>query len=216
MPQQIPEIKKRWTHSILLAMGMGIFALFIHKSFPLLFLSVFGLLICAFAISRILIAHPSPASLMGIGRLSRKIVSYTSVGLGISVLLAVIYRTESGFAPFPSTLTLFALVAALIGITEEIIYRGLIQGGTRTSGAPASIAFAAFCHTAYKCALFSFSPLSLEINFLFLALATFLGGMIFGALREFSDSLLPPLVAHACFDIIVYGGSIAAPQWVWS
>jgi len=35
-------------------------------------------------------------------------------------------------------------------------------------------------------------------------------------MREVSGSVIPPVIAHALFDIIVYGGASLAPVWIWS
>ena len=214
MPGITAYLKKRWVSAILAATGMCLFALFIHKQFPLVLIAAFGLFVTAFVIAYTVAGHPSPALLFGITGLSRRVAFYSAMGLCIGAIFAVVYRTKSGYSPLPGTLTLFAPLASLIGITEELMYRGFIQGCTRNRGAFLSTAFAAFAHTAYKCALFA--PASAEMNLYLLIIATFIGGIIIGVLREFSASVLPPVIAHACFDIIVYGESSAAPWWVWS
>jgi membrane protease YdiL (CAAX protease family) len=116
----------------------------------------------------------------------------------------------------PTTLTLFAPVAALVGATEEVVYRGYMQGRLRALGPLPAVALAALGHTAYKCALFALPGRLVGIDFGILAACTFLGGLLFGALRERAGSVLPPLVAHACFDILVYGELAHAPWWVWA
>ena len=75
---------------------------------------------------------------------------------------------------------------------------------------------ASLFHAAYKCALFApgLSPPSQGLRFL--AVATVAGGIAFGALREAGGSALPPVVAHAAFDLVVYGDASQAPWWVWS
>jgi membrane protease YdiL (CAAX protease family) len=44
---------------------------------------------------------------------------------------------------------------------------------------------------------------------------TFVGGVVLGLLRQISDSVVPPIVAHAVFDLLVYGALVRAPWWVW-
>jgi len=78
-----------------------------------------------------------------------------------------------------------------------------------------AVMLAAAAHTAYKAALFAFPPEGVVIDLEFLAVWTLIGGVVFGALRELSGSVLPPLAAHVVFDIVVYGGSVQAPWWVW-
>ncbi|MCK5693629.1 MAG: CPBP family intramembrane metalloprotease, partial [Bacteroidales bacterium] len=53
-------------------------------------------------------------------------------------------------------------------------------------------------------------------DFFYLIFWTFLGGLLIGTLRELSGSTIPPVIAHAVFDIILYGGLAIAPVWVWS
>jgi len=75
---------------------------------------------------------------------------------------------------------------------------------------------AAAAHAAYKSALFVLPPPGREVDVVFLAVVTFLGGIVFGGMRAVSGSVVPPLVAHACFDLVVYGNLASAPWWVWS
>jgi hypothetical protein len=39
--------------------------------------------------------------------------------------------------------------------------------------------------------------------------------VIFGLLRQVSGSVAPSMVAHAAFDLLVYGALARAPWWVW-
>jgi membrane protease YdiL (CAAX protease family) len=135
-----------------------------------------------------------------------------SVFLG--AFLALLCRWQFLMPLLPASLTLFAPVAALIGATEEIVVRGYLQGRLRVLGPLSALLIAAAAHTAYKCALF-LPPAPQPADFLFLAFWTFVGGMLFGDLRETTRSLWPPLLAHAAFDIVLYGGLAQAPWWVW-
>jgi membrane protease YdiL (CAAX protease family) len=54
------------------------------------------------------------------------------------------------------------------------------------------------------------------INYPFVALWTFVGGITFGLIRELSSSVIPPILAHAMFDLLVYGAVARAPWWVWT
>jgi membrane protease YdiL (CAAX protease family) len=60
------------------------------------------------------------------------------------------------------------------------------------------------------------TPFSNGSDLYFLGLATFLGGLLFGTLRQWSANILPALAAHIFFDLTVYGGYLHAPWWVWS
>ncbi len=58
--------------------------------------------------------------------------------------------------------------------------------------------------------------LPLQFDLFFLVVWTLVGGLLFGLLREKSGSAFPPLIAHAMFDIVLYGGLATAPLWVWT
>lgn len=209
---------KPWSHIAeagIAATGMCLFGLFIHSRRLLVFLAVFGLLMVTIAIQRSFRTESSPAGLFGLFPISQKTVLSTVLGAIIGLGLGVTYRMKCGWDLFPGVLTQFALIAALIGAAEELLYRGYIQGQVRGLGPVWAIVCPAICHTGYKCLLFVFPPFPIEIDYLFIVTWTVTGGLIFGALREHSRSVLPPLAAHVCFDIIVYGGCLKAPWWVW-
>ena len=140
---------------------------------------------------------------------------FTVLGILIGIALALLYRWGYDLHMQPAGLGRFALIGALIGATEEVLFRGYIQGRLRGLGPLLALALAALCHTAYKSALFLFPPFPLQINFAFFGGSTFMGGLIFGAMREHTGSVIPPLAAHASFDIMVYGDYAGAPWWVW-
>jgi len=57
--------------------------------------------------------------------------------------------------------------------------------------------------------------ISADINIEFLAFWTIIAGIIIGTIKNMAKSLLPSLITHALFDILVYAENIAAPWWVW-
>ncbi len=198
------------------AVGLCVFALFIHAGLPLVLLSACGLAAAALAVHRSLTRESPRAALFGISRLSRPAIVLTVLGCVVGLALGVLYRWYCDRALFPGALRGFAALAALIGATEEIVYRGYVQGRARTLGAFPAVVLAALCHAAYKCALFALPASPVQTDFLVLATWTFLGGLVFGALRELAGNIAPALAAHACFDIVVYGDLAQAPWWVWS
>ena len=107
-------------------------------------------------------------------------------------------------------------VAVLIGATEEVLYRGYIQGRVRRFGPFKAAVFAALCHSAYKGSLFVFHNQPVDINMFLLVACTFTVGLVLGVLRERAGSLLPAVAAHVVFDIVAYGAYAQAPWWVWS
>lgn len=130
-------------------------------------------------------------------------------------LLAAVWRVSEGVPALPPHLTAFAAVAALIGATEEIVFRGFIQGGLRRLGPATAIGVAACLHTGYKVALVVSPGAGEAFNLEALIVCTLAGGALFGTARACNGSVWPCVAAHAAFDIIGYGDRVAAPVWVW-
>jgi membrane protease YdiL (CAAX protease family) len=155
--------------------------------------------------------------LLGLDRLSWETVLFAFVGCALGGGAGIIDRGRLGLPLLPvSGLEVFAGMACFIGATEELVYRGWLQGRLRAFGWPVAVVAAAAAHAAYKSALFAWPPGHSEINCGVIAGLTFAGGLVFGLLREFSGSVAPPMVAHAAFDLLVYGALARAPWWVWS
>ena len=91
-----------------------------------------------------------------------------------------------------------------------------MQGHLRPIGRVFSILYAATAHSSYKVLVILSLGLPLQFDFFFLAFWTFVGGLVFGILREVSGHSLPSMAAHAAFDVLMYGGLAAAPVWVWA
>jgi membrane protease YdiL (CAAX protease family) len=198
------------------AAGMCLFALFVHSKYPLKGLSVFGLGMTFLALFTDLRTNRSPAVLIGLGQFTKRVFIFTGCGTGLGSALGLFYRWGYDMKLFPSTLGVFAPVAVLIGATEEVVYRGYIQGRVHRFGPFKAAAFAALCHTAYKCSLFTFHSQPVDINMFLLGACTFVVGLVLGVLRERTGSLLPAVAAHVLFDIMAYGAYAQAPWWVWS
>ena len=201
------------------AVGMCLFASFAHyRDWQVLF-SISGLVLAGFGIFNFILVYPSLAiSTFGLSRLfARKVLIFILLGSAIGLGFGIAYRVYClGEAAFPNHFTWFLPIACLIGATEEFVYRGFIQGALRRMGPPVAIILASLFHTAYKCSLFMAPHTQSEISLIFLFTATFLVGLILGSLREVSGNLLPSIVLHIFFDLVVYGGYYHAPWWVWS
>jgi len=196
--------------------GMVLFALFAHSlSVPFAF-SAAGLTLTAAALVRGVVQPGSPLALFGLTPVTRKVALYVPVSALLGLALGIVYRRHIGAPPLPEAFRGFALVAALIGSAEEVLYRGYVQGRVRRLGPVGAVACAALLHTAYKSALFALPGEAVTINFPFIVAATFVGGLAFGVLRKLSGNVLAPLAAHAAFDLVVYAELAAAPWWVWS
>ena len=142
-------------------------------------------------------------------------VLYCFAGLLAGILFSTLYRWHLGITLFPQSFHLFALIAALIGATEELVFRGFIQDQVKNINSSFSILFGTLSHTAYKCCLFLSPMATAGIDIRFLAFWTLIAGILAGTIKHFSKSILPPMIAHALFDIMVYAGFVNPPWWVW-
>ena len=205
------------TETSAVALGMVVFALLCHQQFPLLSAGAGGLLVAAVALGHSLVRTDPPAALLGFEKFSRRTVLFAAAACVIGATLGALHRWRLGLTLLPIGVPeVFASLACLIGAAEELIYRGWLQGRLRGIGWPAAIIAAACAHAAYKTALFVWPSTPGNVALLALAGWTVAGGILFGLLREFSRSLIPPLLAHAVFDLVTYGAVARPPWWVWS
>lgn len=154
--------------------------------------------------------------LFGLGKAELRISLFTLAGLLIGCAMGIFTRQHFKLGLFPASLTLIALLAPLVGMVEELVFRGYIQGILEPLNRLFAMVYAAVAHTGYKLLVIYSLGRPQEFDFLFLAQWTLLGGLVFGGLRLLSKSIFPPVLAHAVFDILLYGGSVVAPFWVWS
>jgi len=221
MPETGEDVRRGRVGSGVLAasVGMGVLAAFSHRGLPWILVSVAGFLLTAAAIAPTLRSRTQSAVLMGISSFTRKTILFTLVGLIVGVAGGLRHRAALGLPLYPSGgLQAFVIVACLIGATEELVYRGWLQGRIRIFGWPVAVAMAAIAHGLYKTSLFAwpsgFSGVDMDCVRIGLQAAAM--GIIPGLLREFSGSVVPAIMAHAAFDFIVYGAVAHAPWWVWS
>jgi membrane protease YdiL (CAAX protease family) len=201
------------------SVGMVVFVAFSHRGLPWILAGVAGFLLTAAAIVPSLRSPSEAVALLGLSGFSRKTVLFTIVGFIAGAGGALVRRSSLGLSLLPAGgLAAFAAVACLIGATEELIYRGWLQGRIRIFGWPAAVAVAAIAHGAYKTALFAWPPESIggEMDCMSIGLWAAAAGIVPGLLREFSGSVVPAMVAHAAFDLFLYGALSRAPWWVWT
>jgi membrane protease YdiL (CAAX protease family) len=217
---EVEVTKRRWrpvVEALSASVGMVLFAIFSHQGLPWTIISACGLLVAAVAIEQSFRSATCPVALLGFSQCSHRVVLFAAVGCAIGTGFGLLYRISQGMPMLAAGgPEIFVAVACLIGATEELVYRGWVQGRIRVLGWPAAVVFAAAAHAAYKMALFAWPPELMDINFSFVALWTFTGGIIFGLIREFSGSVVPPMFAHMTFDLLVYGAVASAPWWVWT
>lgn len=210
--------KKQIAHPLgnasLVLAGILVFALFIHHPLPAKLFALAGLLISALAIT-FTSRQDSLWKLLGMDELTLRIILFTGVGLLLGSAFGIFTRKHFNLSLFPVSLSLVAVLAPLTGAMEELVFRGYIQGKLNRLNPIFALIYAAIAHTVYKLLVIYSLGRPQEFDFLFLAQWTLLGGLAFGLLRYFSRSIYPPLMAHAIFDVLVYGGSVVLPFWVW-
>ncbi len=195
--------------------GILLFAGFIHQAFPLLLIAIGGLAGTAVVIAYST-KHLGFFEAFGIKTLNQKVLLYMIPAIGLGLVMGMLTRNRFELTLIPAGITGVTVVAPLVGAMEEMVFRGYVQGQLRPIGSGFSILIASALHTCYKLLVILSLAIPLQFDFFFLIFWTFIGGLLFGTLRELSRSSIPPVLAHAVFDIILYGGLVAAPIWVWS
>ncbi len=152
----------------------------------------------------------------GLERIRKFALLYFIPAIALGIFMGMLTRNSFDQSLFPARITGVALVAPLVGALEELIFRGYIQGHLRPIGKTFSVVYTSAVHTSYKLLVILSLSAPLQFDFLFLVFWTFVGGLLFGTLRDLSRSCLPPMMAHAVFDVVLYGGLATAPLWVWA
>jgi membrane protease YdiL (CAAX protease family) len=196
-------------------LGILVFAAFIHHPFPLLLLAMVGLAGTA-AVIGYSTRTMKLREAFGLESLNRRVLLCMPIGALMGVLMGILTRNRFELTLLPAGFTGIALLAPLVGSAEELVFRGYIQGRLQPLGKVISIVSASAAHTCYKLLVILSLSISLQFDFFFLIFWTFLGGLLFGALRELSGNTIPAVIAHAVFDIVLYGTFATAPVWVWS
>lgn len=195
--------------------GILVFAIFIHDPWPLRILSLSGLAGAAVLIA-FSIRHISFLAAFGVSKPDRKLLLCMIPAIILGLLLGILTRNKFGLSLLPAAIGSVALIAPCVGALEELVFRGYIQGHLQPVGRLFSILFTSMAHTGYKLLVILSLSEPLQFNLFFLVLWTFIGGLVFGVLRDLARSSVPPVIAHAIFDVILYGGMSVAPAWVWS
>lgn len=209
------KLKVILAEAFICSLGLIVFAYFIHNEFPARLISFGALLLPGIIIAGNIKSSSDLGRIIGKSGSFRNFLLLTASGVFLGSILSFLYRSHLGIALLPGSLHLFAFIAALIGSTEELVFRGFIQDHVGRINGPLSVFFGTLSHTAYKCFLFLSPVVNANIDIGFLALFTFIAGFLFGTIRYFSGSLVPAITAHALFDILVYAEYVHAPWWVW-
>jgi membrane protease YdiL (CAAX protease family) len=201
--------------SLVCVIAIIFFAVFSHGKLIPFLISIAGLIIAGIIININARTLKDLRLLFGFNKMSLTTVIYIIVAIIFGILIGAVYRRYQHDFILPGRLTYFAVPAILIGATEELVFRGFIQGHTRRIGAVVSIIFATLAHTAYKCSFFLAHQSGYETDILFLMKWTIFGGFVFSVIKEYSNNIWAPLAGHAVFDLLVYGDFANAPWWVW-
>jgi membrane protease YdiL (CAAX protease family) len=201
--------------SFLFLGGLLFFTWFSHGSRSSFLFSLSGLAVSAFVVSINIRSFRDVVPVFDLHKITRKTVLYMPVALLTGIFLGMLYRHYIHLPVFSARLTSFALPAAGIGMVEELIFRGFLQSHMRKINVPSSVLLATLAHTTYKLVLFMSLQSFFEINLIFLVIWTFISGLIFGIIKEYSGNVIYPISGHVIFDIIVYGGRTLTPWWVW-
>ncbi|MBI5370954.1 MAG: CPBP family intramembrane metalloprotease [Sphingobacteriales bacterium] len=219
MPEPDPFIaalnKTAVRDALLCSTGLVLFGYFIGYPVPVKLAAFIPLALAGYIISR------QPGLLIrAAGDLTKEsstvqLLLYVLAGFLMGLAAAFYYRGSYSMPLLPGFFRGFVLIAVCIGILEELVFRGFIQGILQGRHAGLAIGIAALAHACYKAALF-LSPAAEGSHPLYLFFTWSLGAFILlGLLRYYSRSLLPPVIVHAVFDLLVYAENAEAPWWVW-
>lgn len=205
--------KKQISNAIIVALSSLLFAYCINgnlyfRSIAFIFLFIIALVV--YRNTSVIITARDVRSVFTY----RNIFLYTlSVELGI--IGALYYRYSYHMFLIPATIHYFALIAIGIAITEELLFRGFLQSQLERLNVTTAILFAALSHAVYKATIF-LSPFAVQkINVPSLFIQSFIAYIILGYLKHYAKSVIPAIIVHVTFDIIVYAEITKAPWWVW-
>lgn len=145
----------------------------------------------------------------------RQLVVFHLLGLASGILAAFYFRYSASLSLFPRSVQWFVLVAISVAVVEELFFRGLLQSLVQEVSHRLAAPLPALIHAGYKAMIFVPMVNRHETQLLSLFCWSFLAFLGLGYLKQVSKSLVPPVVAHLVFDVLVYAGYTQAPWWVW-
>ncbi len=196
---------------ITIIITMAVFGYFSGNTIP----AFISLAVAALLIIIIAIKSEDIISLLGLHKKDNISIFWLLTGIIVGILIGIFYRFLYSESLFPITLGIVAVAGPIIGMTEELVYRGFIQGLYLKFHPTLGIIIASAGHAAYKGLLLASSSVGIFINIKSLILFTFIVGCLFGYMRFRSQQVYGAMLAHAAFDIIVYGDQLNFPAWIW-
>lgn len=201
--------------AIAISVGLWAFALLYRGSYPMQVIATVCLVVTAILIVWTLLSNEKVLLQKSIWQwqtASGKVFAYSII---ISVFLALWYRYSEHMPIIPASAEWFVVLSILIGATEEIIFRGVVQGEASRWHEQGAIYLSALAFAGYKSLLFVLPSAENQTNILNIFILTFLAGILLGYARKNSGSILPCLIAHGIFDLLVYMETANPPWWVW-
>lgn len=195
--------------------GIFGFALLIHGGGILSLLAVAFLILSATIMYRHVLQYDHPGLIWSKAGTDTRTIFLSVAAVAAGVFFGVMYRRGLGMESFPAQLTRFAFAAACIGAAEEWIFRGVVFYFLHSSKPVIPVLVGAAGHAGYKALLFWWPVVQQSPDTGRLFFYTFFAGLFLGGMRNLSGSVVPPLLAHAVWDVVVYGHSPHAPWWVW-
>ncbi len=192
-----------------------VFAYFISFPYPYKIIALIPLLVAAFLISRHFHFSKFLEWVLPKNIQTKHLAFYCLIGLLLGVASALFYRGSQGMPLFISFMRPFLFVSVFIGFTEELYFRGFLQTQLNQWSSGSAILFTALINAMYKAALFLSPTAPSHENLMFFFLYSFAAFIILGILRNKSNSLLPSIIAHAVFELMVDSELSQAPWWVW-
>jgi membrane protease YdiL (CAAX protease family) len=203
------------TRSLAISTGLWTFAVLYRGTTAMQIFAALALLATAILIVMVLLSHNAVLLLKNTWRWNSESRKVLMLSIILSVALATWYRISEQMTLLPFSIHWFVLLSVMIGATEELIFRGVIQGeasGWNTTGA---VYLSALSFAGYKALLFVMPSPENETNVFNLFILTFFAGILLGYARKNSGSIWPCLVAHGFFDLLVYAETATPPWWVW-
>ena len=184
-----------------------------RKPWP--YFSVIAVAGCLWVIAHEIKSYFDIPAIFDIKKLTRKSNFYLIAALLMGIGLGFAFRNSLSINLIPAKIGWFAIAAVLIGVTEEVIFRGYFQRKLQCFGVIFSIVIASAMHTFYKCFLFIVLPSVHPTDFFWLASLTFTVGCVSGIFKAATHNTIIPVTGHAAFDFISYSDGMIDTWWVW-
>lgn len=210
---QVPA--KPWGYSVVFVSGIFFFAWCIGSTGYWQWLAIASLLLPSIALGLYVKRMGRPFSMIHARKKNATLILALLLSLTTAIFFGTSYRQHIGMEGWPMVFSSFAWVAVAIGAAEELIFRGALYYMVPSKHVWSAILITALAHAGYKTLLFlsPFAEQHVDTSAVFIYTA--ISGLLLGGLRACSASVAPPLLAHICWDAIVYADSAVAPWWVW-